>query len=99
MPTALSVSDRVATPAICLRAHATFQEKLDDLSVPLGTCQEACTANQECHAFWYDALAADVTCPARLGDPSEYARLAGFIVENGYLNGEVIRIDGALRMQ
>ncbi|MBO9473362.1 SDR family oxidoreductase [Shimia sp. R10_1] len=46
-----------------------------------------------------DQLAADVTCPKRLGDPSEYARLAGFIVENGYLNGEVIRIDGALRMQ
>lgn len=46
-----------------------------------------------------DQLANDVTCPQRLGDPSEYARLAGFIVENGYLNGEVIRIDGALRMQ
>lgn len=46
-----------------------------------------------------DQLAQDVTCPKRLGDPSEYARLAGFIVENGYLNGEVIRIDGALRMQ
>ena len=46
-----------------------------------------------------DQLAADVTCPKRLGRPSEYARLAGFIVENGYLNGEVIRIDGALRMQ
>lgn len=46
-----------------------------------------------------DQLAEDVTCPKRLGDPSEYARLAGFIVENGYLNGEVIRIDGALRMQ
>lgn len=44
-------------------------------------------------------LAADVPCPARLGDPSEYARLAGFIVENDYLNGEVIRIDGALRMR
>lgn len=46
-----------------------------------------------------DQLAADVTCPARLGDPSEYGRLAGFIVEMGYLNGEVIRIDGALRMR
>jgi NAD(P)-dependent dehydrogenase (short-subunit alcohol dehydrogenase family) len=44
-------------------------------------------------------LAADVPCPARLGDPDEYARLAGFIVENGYLNGETIRIDGALRMR
>ena len=44
-------------------------------------------------------LAASVTCPKRLGDPSEYAALARFIVENGYLNGETIRIDGALRMQ
>lgn len=46
-----------------------------------------------------DALAADVTFPKRLGDPAEYARLAGFIIECGYLNGETIRIDGALRMQ
>ncbi|WP_298969768.1 SDR family NAD(P)-dependent oxidoreductase [uncultured Roseobacter sp.] len=44
-------------------------------------------------------LAADVPCPPRLGDPAEYGRLAGFIVECGYLNGEVIRIDGALRMR
>lgn len=46
-----------------------------------------------------DQLATDVTCPKRLGDPNEYARLAEFIVECGYLNGEVIRLDGALRMQ
>lgn len=46
-----------------------------------------------------DQLAADVTCPTRLGRPEEYGRLAGFIVEMGYLNGEVIRIDGALRMR
>ncbi|RFP87175.1 SDR family NAD(P)-dependent oxidoreductase [Rhodobacteraceae bacterium 63075] len=45
-----------------------------------------------------DSLAASVTCPQRLGDPNEYARLAAFIVECGYLNGTVIRIDGALRM-
>jgi len=44
-------------------------------------------------------LAADVPNPARLGDPSEYGRTAGFIVEMGYLNGEVIRLDGALRMR
>ncbi|WP_170477960.1 SDR family NAD(P)-dependent oxidoreductase [Ruegeria arenilitoris] len=44
-------------------------------------------------------LAADVPNPARLGDPREYGRLAAFIVEMGYLNGEVIRIDGALRMR
>lgn len=45
-----------------------------------------------------DQLAADVTCPQRLGDPREYGRLAQFIVECGYLNGTVIRLDGALRM-
>ncbi|MEM8576451.1 MAG: 3-hydroxyacyl-CoA dehydrogenase [Pseudomonadota bacterium] len=45
------------------------------------------------------SLAADVPNPARLGDPAEYGRLAGFIVEMGYLNGEVIRLDGALRMR
>jgi NAD(P)-dependent dehydrogenase (short-subunit alcohol dehydrogenase family) len=44
-------------------------------------------------------LAADVPNPARLGDPAEYGQLAGFITEAGYLNGEVIRIDGALRMR
>ncbi|WP_299875099.1 SDR family NAD(P)-dependent oxidoreductase [uncultured Sulfitobacter sp.] len=46
-----------------------------------------------------DSLAAEVTNPARLGDPGEYARLAAFVVEMGYLNGEVIRLDGALRMR
>jgi NAD(P)-dependent dehydrogenase (short-subunit alcohol dehydrogenase family) len=46
-----------------------------------------------------EQLAADVTCPQRLGDPAEYGRLAQFIVECGYLNGTVIRIDGALRMK
>jgi len=46
-----------------------------------------------------DQLAQDVTFPKRLGDPAEYAALARFIVECDYLNGEVIRLDGALRMQ
>ena len=46
-----------------------------------------------------DSLAAEVTFPKRLGDPEEYARLVRFIVECDYLNGEVIRLDGALRMQ
>ena len=45
-----------------------------------------------------DSLAASVPFPARLGQPAEYAALALQIVENGYLNGETIRIDGALRM-
>ncbi len=46
-----------------------------------------------------DSLAAEVTFPRRLGDPAEYAALAAFILTCGYLNGEVIRIDGALRMR
>jgi hypothetical protein len=41
----------------------------------------------------------NVPFPTRLGKPSEYARLALQIVENPMLNGETIRIDGALRMQ
>lgn len=40
-----------------------------------------------------------VPFPNRLGDPDEYAKLAQHIVENHLLNGEVIRLDGALRMQ
>ena len=46
-----------------------------------------------------DGLAAEVPNPRRLGEPEEFARLAAFIVENGYMNGETIRIDGALRMR
>ncbi|HEX4044111.1 MAG TPA: SDR family NAD(P)-dependent oxidoreductase [Gammaproteobacteria bacterium] len=44
------------------------------------------------------ALAAAVPFPKRLGFPKEYALLAQHIVENPLLNGEVIRLDGALRM-
>ncbi len=44
------------------------------------------------------ALAAQVPHPSRLGNPSEYAALVHHIIENGMLNGEVIRLDGALRM-
>src|SRR5437763_15987146 len=45
-----------------------------------------------------DALAAGIPFPKRLGQPDDYARLVQHIIENGYLNGEVIRLDGALRM-
>ena len=44
------------------------------------------------------ALASGVPFPQRLGRPEEYAALAVFLVEHDYLNGEVIRMDGALRM-
>jgi len=43
-------------------------------------------------------LGAQVPFPPRLGDPAEYAALAKHIIENEMLNGEVIRLDGALRM-
>jgi len=45
-----------------------------------------------------DSLGASVPFPKRLGDPAEFAALVMHIVSNGYLNGEVIRLDGALRM-
>ncbi|MBT2322839.1 SDR family NAD(P)-dependent oxidoreductase [Variovorax paradoxus] len=44
------------------------------------------------------SLAASIPFPPRLGKPSEFAELACHIVANGHLNGEVIRLDGALRM-
>ncbi len=44
------------------------------------------------------SLAASIPFPQRLGEPSEFADLALHIVNNGHLNGEVIRLDGALRM-
>jgi NAD(P)-dependent dehydrogenase (short-subunit alcohol dehydrogenase family) len=45
-----------------------------------------------------DALGQMVPYPSRLGRPEEFARLVGHIAENSYLNGEVIRLDGSIRM-
>ncbi|WP_428266082.1 SDR family NAD(P)-dependent oxidoreductase [Haliangium sp.] len=45
-----------------------------------------------------DALAASIPFPKRLGQPAEYAALALLMIENGYFNGEDVRIDGAIRM-
>lgn len=45
-----------------------------------------------------DSLGKMVPCPSRLGRPSEFAALVRHIFENQYLNGEVIRLDGAIRM-
>ena len=45
-----------------------------------------------------DALAASVPFPSRLGTPLDYAKLVRHILENDMLNGEVIRLDGAIRM-
>jgi len=45
-----------------------------------------------------DSLAKTVPHPSRLGQPDEYAKLALSIIDNGMLNGETIRLDGAIRM-
>ena len=45
-----------------------------------------------------ESLAKQVPFPVRLGDPDEFARMVCFIAETGYLNAEVIRLDGAIRM-
>lgn len=45
-----------------------------------------------------DSLGQQVPYPQRLGRPDEYARLVMAVVDNGYLNGETIRLDGAIRM-
>ena len=45
-----------------------------------------------------DSLGKQVPFPSRLGRPAEYAQLVRAIVENEMLNGETIRLDGAIRM-
>ncbi len=45
-----------------------------------------------------DVLASSVLFPKRLGTPDDFASLAVEIVQNGYLNGETIRLDGGIRM-
>jgi len=44
------------------------------------------------------AITANIPFPARLGDPAEFGLMVGQIVENPYLNGTVIRLDGAVRL-
>lgn len=46
-----------------------------------------------------ESLGASVPFPSRLGDPAEYAKLAMHMIDNVMMNGEVVRLDGALRMQ
>ena len=45
-----------------------------------------------------EGLAANIPFPRRMGDPREFAALVAHVVENTYLNGETIRLDGAIRM-
>ncbi|UXI67095.1 SDR family NAD(P)-dependent oxidoreductase [Tahibacter amnicola] len=47
----------------------------------------------------YQSLCAQVPYPSRLGKPEEFAATVGFILQNRYLNGETIRVDGAVRLQ
>jgi 3-hydroxyacyl-CoA dehydrogenase / 3-hydroxy-2-methylbutyryl-CoA dehydrogenase len=67
---------------VCTIAPGTFDTPL------LGSLPEAAR----------EALAEAIPFPSRLGRPAEFAALAAHIVENEMLNGEVIRLDGALRM-
>jgi len=46
-----------------------------------------------------ESLAASIPFPSRLGRPEEFADLVAHIVENGYFNGETVRLDGAVRLQ
>ncbi|MCX7121330.1 MAG: SDR family NAD(P)-dependent oxidoreductase [Gammaproteobacteria bacterium] len=46
-----------------------------------------------------NALSADIPFPKKLGDPKSFAELVAHIIENNYLNGETIRLDGALRLK
>ena len=45
-----------------------------------------------------EGLASTIPFPRRMGDPGEFAALVAHVVENSYLNGETIRLDGAIRM-
>jgi NAD(P)-dependent dehydrogenase (short-subunit alcohol dehydrogenase family) len=45
------------------------------------------------------SLSASIPFPSRLGKPEEFARTVAFILANRYLNGSVIRLDGAVRLQ
>jgi len=46
-----------------------------------------------------NALGKTVPFPQRLGHPDEYAQMAEQIIDNGMMNGETVRLDGAIRMQ
>src|SRR5262249_7427575 len=45
-----------------------------------------------------EVLAASIPFPKRMGRPEEYAQMALALIENGYMNGEKVRLDGAVRM-
>ena len=55
-------------------------------------------ARRACPTIVREALGKQVPHPSRLGSPAEYAALAAHLLENPMLNGETIRLDGAIRM-
>jgi NAD(P)-dependent dehydrogenase (short-subunit alcohol dehydrogenase family) len=66
------------------------------MSIMPGIVKTPLLARNPAHVL--ENLAKQVPFPPRLGKPSEFARLVCHIIENPYLNGESIRLDGALRM-
>ena len=69
----------------------------------MGTAQAGavaivCSARRRLPEQAQQSLAASVPFPKLLGKPEQYAALVRHMIENSYLNGEVIRLDGALRM-
>jgi len=91
-------SGSIAKLAIRHRSLPTSALGLE-LYVELGEAVGA--VSRELAALPEDAIAslgAQVPHPSRLGDPGEYAMLVAHIVENPMLNGETIRLDGAIRM-
>lgn len=76
----------------CLRLQARIAPR-QFRNLEIGVCREL-GIGELCRG----ALAANVPFPSRLGRPDDYAKLVQHIITNDMLNGEVIRLDGAIRM-
>ena len=96
----MTPADLPAISAISDRVHGAYTEPVEILAERLALYPQGClTLEQDgaitgyviAHPWLRDA-------PPRLGRPSEYADLVRHICENPMLNGETIRLDGALRM-
>ena len=61
-------------------------------------CSFAVFSSKICFVLIYQ-MAANIPFPSRLGNPEDFAKLVEAMIGNPYLNGETIRLDGALRMQ
>lgn len=78
-------------------ARELAREKIRVMSIAPGIVETPMLKAMPQHV--QDALAEMVPFPKRLAQAEEFAKLVGHIFENSYLNGEVIRLDGAIRMQ